>query len=683
MSVTIAHLGLGIDSPLVTPVASNYRPPTWPPPKDFPIVIDAQGNVISRYGDARWKFWPWARKQITLSFGDGPQRAGTSINTRENADFLRQIVAWWLYGPQALREFGTLYLRFKTIRTVFALCSREGIAASDLAHFPHVADKIAQALPVSQSGFGLRLLHMLYEQRDQLGFVLLDREGLRRLEAALPDHVHRQTPYIPPRIWVYQVNRLRAFLDDFDAHRQGIEECYRFCLEAYAHNAGSLAAACGQRLRKSRSPFVLTSATGAHTGAVFHGPFSETARRFGIEDLLKRWLLGVDEELDSAGRGIRCLGSYLSMVGYVGLAYLLNFSMMRIEEGSSLRADCLQVENDQRFGPIYLLRGPTSKTVQDGDARWVTSPSARVAVEAMASVAKLRMIATEASPHVRTAAEHVANPYLIGRAFEPWARKHAAFSAMDIRPHFISYSQVMSTWPNLFDDTELKITDEDLRVARLVTPTLDAETFQVGNVWPLAWHQLRRSGAVNMQASGLVSDASMQYQLKHVSRAMSLYYGQGYSSVRFNESAQNEYVRTIYEVLGKQIGLLFSDRFVSPHGASRKDEILKFVDASDHTKLTAAARGGKVSWRETLLGGCTKIGPCEYGGVDNIARCGGGDGRAPCLDAMFDREKLPAMEQLKRVISSRLIEAPGTSPYRESLESQQRAVENALNVILK
>ena len=54
-----------------------------------------------------------------------------------------------------------------------------------------------------------------------------------------------------------------------------------------------------------------------------------------------------------------------------------------------------------------------------------------------------------------------------------------------------------------------------------------------------------------MQASGLVSDASLQFQLKHVARAMSLYYGQNHSRVRLEEKAHTYYVRTMYETLGE------------------------------------------------------------------------------------------------------------------------------------
>ncbi|UOO89776.1 hypothetical protein LVJ82_01955 [Vitreoscilla massiliensis] len=51
-------------------------------------------------------------------------------------------------------------------------------------------------------------------------------------------------------------------------------------------------------------------------------------------------------------------------------------------------------------------------------------------------------------------------------------------------------------WPKLFDGKELTITEADLEMANRMTFGLDPEKFAVGKVWPLAWHQLRRTGAV-------------------------------------------------------------------------------------------------------------------------------------------------------------------------------------------
>ncbi|ANC05415.1 hypothetical protein AB688_03030 [Pseudomonas putida] len=413
----------------------------------------------------------------------------------------------------------------------------------------------------------------------------------------------------------------------------------------------------------------------------FDGKFPSIARRYGIDGLLQKWILQPDQSIASVDYSISALSSYFTMVGKVGTAYILNFSMMRIDEAWALRTNCLEVETDEKLGKIYTLRGVTTKTVEDDDARWITSPSTKLAVDAMRYIARLRVVCAEANPRVPTTLEDIQSHHLVLRSYEPWANAKNTDTPLHIRPMYPSYQAVIDSYPNLFDPKHLKITESDLITARLVTTTLDDEAFKVGELWPLAWHQLRRTGAVNMLASGLVSDASVQYQLKHATRAMSLYYGQGRSQLKVNSDACTHYVRTMYEILSKEIALLFSERFVSPYGDDRKAEILRLVDASDMKKLSKSAKLGQVSWRQTMLGGCTKRGPCEYGGVDNIIRCGGGDHLRPCADALFDRDRKQNIQQLAEQIKSRLLDAPIDSPYRDSLLAQQRAVENALNVI--
>lgn len=682
MTANVSHMGLAIESPAVSSEKRNFRPQTWPPSNDFPVILNSDGHVISKYEDHVWTLSPWAKRARILNFGDGPPAPRTPCLTPENASLLRQVVAWWLYGPTAVRSAITLARRFYDIRSLFALSSSRGIVASDLYRYPTIVDEYIYFLSPSQGGNVLTLLHSLYEQREQLGFTLLDREGLTRMEAALPDHEKRQTAYIPPRIWAYQVTRLRLFLDDFHLHREQIESCFQFCLDAYIKNTGSLAEACRVGRNKTWGPFWAHARyNGNRSGRNYHGPFWQTARRFGIDELLLRWVTPSDKT--STNISIRSLATYFSMVGYAGIAYILNFSLMRIDEGWSLRADCLEIETDPRFGKMCTLRGCTSKTIEDEDARWPTSPEVKLAVDAMICVSRLRMICAEANPDVPTTIEDIRNPNLVVRPYEPWGVCNAddLVRPLSVRPTPLNYSQVRTSYPNLFGQDELRLRPADLQVARLINPTLNCKKFTLGQPWPLAWHQLRRTGAVNMQASGLVSDASLQYLLKHTSRAMSLYYGQGYSRLNLNEEAHSLYVRTMYEVVGKEISLLFSERFVSPHGEKRKAEILGLIDATDSKKLSSLARADMVSYRETLLGGCTKRGPCPYGGIDNIVHCAGADDGNACANVLYDRERAPEIRRLSTIIQYQLDEAPEGSPYRESLEAQRRAVEKALHVI--
>lgn len=154
---------------------------------------------------------------------------------------------------------------------------------------------------------------------------------------------------------------------------------------------------------------------------------------------------------------------------------------------------------------------------------------------------------------------------------EPWAAANGKRpDNEDIRPPAHAYANWQKQFPLLFDAEELKIRPGDLDEARRVTPTLNAKRYSVGALWQLAWHQLRRTTAVNMSASGIVSDASLQYQLKHLSRSMSIYYGRGYSSRAISRDMQAEYLKEALESMARASEKLFEDRFVSPYGPQHK-----------------------------------------------------------------------------------------------------------------
>jgi hypothetical protein len=653
-------LRLNIESPLINETAVNFRLPSWPPPRDFPVVLDREGSVVSRYGDPVWDLSAWDRVPQVLNFGDGPLRKGTARISAVNADTLRIVAAWWLWGPRSVFTASTLVLQHQIFRNLFALCTSEGIDARELSRYPGVINALANRLPPARGEYALGLLYTLYEQRSQLGFTLLDAEGLRRLASSLPSpSAKEQTAYIPPRIWSYQINRLRAVLDDFDLYKDRIEACYQAALIAYASTYGSLLAA-----RDSATRLKICGRRGAS--------FEGLAKEYGIDQLLLRWYATKKHK----SLPIFALSNFLTMVNRVGIAYLLNFSMMRIQEAWTLHIDCLHVERDQKLGEIAMLCGETTKTIANDDARWITSRSAKIAISALSTITRWRLKVRETYGDILPDGV----PYLIQPACEPWA-KVSQKPGRAGKVSYPSYLDVVLEHPKLFDPSELRVTEEDWRIAKLITPSLDEKLFGVGNIWSFGWHQLRRTGSVNMQASGIVSDFSIQYQLKHETLATSLYYGQGYSHLSFNRAARAEYIRTMYEMMGKELAQLFSDRFVSPYGAERKREILQIVSESDHKKLVSEAKAGRVAWRPTLLGGCTKIGPCEYGGVENIVRCGGGDNKAPCADALFDQQRLPLIQALRQRLAEQLENAESGSPYQLSLEAQRRAVENTLNVL--
>ena len=655
------------------------RPSSWPPPDDHPIIISTGGKVECRYGDDTWDLSLWAKKPLRLSFRNS--KKGSGAVSIDNAVLFRRIVAWWLWGRHPIANVRTLKARFADLTPLFVTCSDEGILASDLHRYPRLIERIASEQRPSSAGDLISILHSLHLDRDEIGFTLLDESGIRLISRILPNHEARQTPYIPSRIWLYQVERLRSFLDDFEANADRLEDFYLFCLKSYVDYYGSIEnASLPISVRRGRGPFSFAMCGSGATKSGYLGPFSEFATRYGVDRLLSRWLLVPGESLDGPGRGMVMLSSYFTMLGKVGIAYVVNHTMMRIEEAWSLRCGCLTIERDERFGDVYLLRGETTKTVAEENSYWVASPSVRVAIDALQRVSRLRLLAAQGNPSVPVG-EQAQDHYLVPRHYEPWGNAKNSHQPLSVRQQYASYRDVVRNYPQLFNPDELRITANDLAEAMSITPDLDRDGYSIGRIWPLSWHQLRRTGAVNLQASGVVSDSSVQYQLKHASRAMSLYYGQGYSRVRLDERTRTRYVRAMYESMAREVSAWTEGDFISPHGEARKAQITGLVSVSDRSELVAAAREGRVAWRDTLLGGCTRPGPCEYGGIDNIVRCSGGDGHSPCVDALYDRRKEPALRMLLRQIDARLIdEAPGT-PYQQSLQAQKRGVEHVLESI--
>lgn len=672
--------GLNIGTAGASPGDLNFLPTTWPPAPDFPICLSANGSVTAKYGDDEWDLTPWAGYVLKLNFGKAKRKDSRFI-TPVNAQIFKRIVAYWLYGPNSCREIRTLESQYEIIQQVFSHCSDIGIDATNLYRFPKAIESLADRIWPSQANRLIVLLHNIWEHREHFGTYILDGDGIALLRSNIQEHEKSQTAYIPPRIWLHQLSRLREFLEDFERNMTKIDACAHYCLQAYATSAGDLATACTTQLSSYYKPFASVKnphKNGKKCGAQRLGPFHETAEKFNILPLLEKWCGDIKQG------GIATLAMYFTMASQVGKAYLLNFTLMRIDEASSLRSDCLQLEKDPVTSEkIYLIRSSTTKTVEDDGAFWITSPSSQLAVKIMTFIGRFRTKCGSFNKKLSLTQEDLDNPYLELRAYEPWRRQFRLDNNPDVRSNDMHYGSFVRRYPNLFDTNELTIRQTDLDAALLVTPSLSAEKYAVGNIWPFSWHQLRRTGAVNMSASGIVGDSSVQYQLKHVSRAMTRYYGQGFYhlDVNLNQEARSEYIRGMYETIARSFLALGTSSFVSPHGDKRKEQIIEIISAANHARLVKAAKNGTIVYREILLGACANTNPCPYGGIDYVGRCGGGDGKPACMDLLIDTNKKLQIQRLGDCLSKKIETIPENSPLYSSTQYQILAVEKTLDVI--
>lgn len=664
---------IGIESDLVTSTSPNFRPPSWPPPRDWPVVIDKKGVVVSRWGDPWWNLTPWVGKATELNFGDGilrKRREASPLDT-ENADLLRMVVTWLIWGPQAPRSVKTVYTSFYRLRPIIAHCNRNGINAARLMRYPKVLEQMSGVIPPGGYNALITLLHSLYDVRDLLGFVIVDPAGLKRLAAASPDHIGVQTPYIPPRIWLYQITRLRECLMDFLAHQEQIEACFQYCLDAFINRYGSLEAAL---VPKKRGPF-----SPENKPTDWSDTFSEVTARFGIDEILAKWVGYYQSSPD-----VSALSTYFSVVTFAGMAYVCNFTLQRKEEVASLRTGCLLWEVDEKLGRVPIICGETTKTDRDSDARWIASPSVEVAIQALSSIARLRMTCDRANPRIQPTASDQSTPYLWSTPTEPWGHGLGKAREYNIRRVTESIGELTNSGCRmLFDPEKMKITAEDLAVARQLTPNLPADEFAVGKIWPLAWHQYRRTGAVNMFASGDISDSTIQQQMKHSTHLMPLYYGRNHSHLHLNKQVQATVVMAMYQAQAEILKIVANgERFISPHGSERKESFaVSVISLKDTKDLVKMAKVGGIAFREHRLGGCMKAGACEYGGIESVARCAGGDGGKPCADVLYDRRKEPHVRADMHRVDEELKMLPPGHPRSKALVEERRAMENYLNAI--
>lgn len=75
---------------LVTKESASYRPPSFPPPEDWPVSIDRQGNPLSFYGDDYWDF---------SAFGYYGFHFGKHGLSRRNLELIKQATLFVMYHP--------------------------------------------------------------------------------------------------------------------------------------------------------------------------------------------------------------------------------------------------------------------------------------------------------------------------------------------------------------------------------------------------------------------------------------------------------------------------------------------------------------------------------------------------------------------------------------------------------
>lgn len=193
----------------------------------------------------------------------------------------------------------------------------------------------------------------------------------------------------------------------------------------------------------------------------------------------------------------------------------------------------------------------------------------------------------------------------------------------------------------------LTIRSEDLQELAQSDPSRDffnEPEFAVGQPWPLTSHQFRRSLAFYGASSGFLSLPTLRAQFKHMTIEMSRYYANHYENLRttfgyYDEKKKEfvlpsnhfafEYQMAMPMAVANQLiaDLLLSEEPLFGGTGSYAEKQKERVKAGEiqiedvRADTEQRVKGGAISYRPTLLGGCTKAGRCDSFLLGDYTEC--------------------------------------------------------------
>lgn len=208
--------------------------------------------------------------------------------------------------------------------------------------------------------------------------------------------------------------------------------------------------------------------------------------------------------------------------------------------------------------------------------------------------------------------------------------------------------------------TELTISQSDIEELCWFFYGEVPENIKEGEIWPLAFHQFRRSLAVYAAASGKVSYSVLKSQLKHISMIMTAYYANsnsraidilsnesGIKALRAEWNDAKAYLESefLHEALGDNVPLAGAAGKKLQNQKVAKELPIFLVNRKDTVQ---AIKNGKIRYRPTLVGGCMSHKPCNKGAGVLASAC------VSCENAVFLSGSKTALEQTKAFYETQL-----------------------------
>lgn len=200
--------------------------------------------------------------------------------------------------------------------------------------------------------------------------------------------------------------------------------------------------------------------------------------------------------------------------------------------------------------------------------------------------------------------------------------------------------------PEWYKTLILNQEDLDILITNSSEEKLKEGRFILGKPWPLSAHQFRRSLAFYAANSGFVSLPTLTVQFKHLASSMTKYYCRNFEKIKtifgyYNpktdsfdipdehtilafkqarvaavvDALVNEVVHVDHVLVGK------AGNYIQRNRVDITDNNCPLVLLMIKKKTLEAVENGEIYYRETLLGGCTSVDPCDCRMLGEFTSC--------------------------------------------------------------
>tara|TARA_R110000851_G_scaffold15429_1_gene51015 strand:- start:79 stop:2226 length:2148 start_codon:yes stop_codon:yes gene_type:complete len=633
---------------------------TKSPPDSFVISRKLTGDVLSIYGDNVWDLSPYStiskgiKYNFTSQFGSADDELSLTAHTIIGE--MKHIMFAALYEPThsgGQRNKPQTYIKMiALLRGLSIIALNENKTLAQLHESPFAVPKITASLYASRTAFrkaetlrDLKALIDYLNERFNAGLPsLIPNEQVKKIISAgsqlrsnyINDPSAQRTPLIPSRIYAALINLSTEMVNDFHEHKENIKGLLNRI------NTDPLFFATPSMLKENAKPGTVNNAKIYQVFAYYRTKYPNAKRtemplvsqedsiaEYNLTEFFERWSIGsIYKNIGYIKYTLKGIRGYLCHVLDAARILIYSYSGMRKHEMDALQQNCLSRIQIPGLGELPIVLGHTSKMTNSNYSEsalpWATCSQAIPAVEACCFIRDMMGCLTD---FLFPSFDH---PMRIRKFLDTDVHRQKALS-------YISRGS-----------DELRVRESDIVELENFDAFRDWRNdprlnLKVGEYFHLENHQFRRSTAVYAARSGMVSLPSLKFQFKHLSEVMTMLYRENASFAEniFNivkTGSSHDVIRDYRDELMFLEALDFEAHVVKSTdelfgGAGSRFEQEKTQSPSWFNSIEdieIRVKDGRISYRETVLGGCSSREMCDKFNVDEVIPC-----LAGCNDAIL------------------------------------------------